>query len=118
MANVEVQATGYYISCVPTHPASPATNNPAVFGQIPGVIMAGADAAGNFVMKRVGVFTLTVHGYNGTAGAAITAGSIIYYDNADASGPLNVNTAAVRFGYALGAVNSGAQTAISVLVGY
>jgi hypothetical protein len=50
-----------------------------------------------------------------TTNAAVSVGDILYYD----SGVINKDSSnGVRFGYALGAVESGATTSILVKIGY
>lgn len=116
MATNIVYEEGDQLGLALTNPATPASGDPVLFGQLPGVALNDVDADGNTVTKFDGVATLSVHGHDGTSNAAITAGDIIYYDTGVPE--LNVNTGEVRFGYALEDVVSGATTAIKVKVGY
>lgn len=92
------------------------SGDPGAVGQIPFVALTDEDSAGLATVQTDGVFKLAVRGHDGTANAAIAAGAIVYWDNTN--GELDVQTAGVRFGYALEAVASGATTTIKVKVGY
>lgn len=95
-------------------PTTPASGDPVLCGQIPGVALAAEDSAGLTTVALDGVFDLPVKGET-TTNAAVALGDILYYD----SGVINRdNTNGVRFGYALGAVSSGATTTIPVEIGY
>ncbi|MEU8158033.1 DUF2190 family protein [Micromonospora sp. NPDC048986] len=103
------------LSLVCTAPATPASGDPVLCGQIPGVALTDEDTADGLTTVALnGVFRLPVKGET-TTNNAVVAGDIIYYD----AGVLNKdNTNGVRFGYALGGVNSGATTTIPVRIGY
>jgi hypothetical protein len=64
-----------------------------------------------------GVFQLSVKGVDGGGNAAVAAGDILYYVDADTP-KLSKKATGHRFGYALDAVLSGATTSIRVKVGY
>ena len=101
-----------------TAPTTPASGDPVLCGQIPGVALADEDAAGLTTVALDGVFNLSVQGEtNSDAGSAVAAGDILYYDAAE---PVKINkdTTGVRFGYALGTVGSAATATIPVRVGY
>jgi predicted RecA/RadA family phage recombinase len=117
MAKNIIYDEGVQIPLAVTDPATPASGDPVLFGNLPGVALTDERADGITTVKTNGVAELTVHGHNGTANTAIAAGDIVYY-NAAATPKLNVNTAGKRFGYALAAVASGAQTKIQVKIGY
>lgn len=118
MANNRVYALGKQINVTPTFGAhTPIQDGDAVVvGQMPGVALTGPAADGTVPVDFAGVYNLPVHGFDGTAAAAITPGEIVYFDTG-APG-LNVHTTGVRFGYALDAVASGATTTIRVKLGY
>jgi predicted RecA/RadA family phage recombinase len=95
-------------------PTTPASGDPVICGQIPGVALADEDADGVTTVALDGVFDLAVKGET-TTNAAVAVGDILYYD----AGVINRDsTNGVRFGYALGAVSSGATTTIPVEIGY
>lgn len=102
--------------------ATVASGDPVAVGQIPGVALDTADdtvaASGECTVQFDGVFDLEVVGTSddGTTGAAIGIGDVVYIDT---DGTLNVDTSnGIRFGYALEAVASGATETIKVKVGY
>jgi predicted RecA/RadA family phage recombinase len=97
-----------------TDPAVPATGDPVLFGQLPGVALTTEDAAGNTTVALDGVFKLSVKGTSGS-NAAITAGDKIYYVTGDTP-KLSVTTSGVLFGIALENVSSGATATIKVEV--
>ena len=106
----------------PTYPASPASGDPGLYGQIPGVCLNDAGDGGNDSGKvdfqTAGIFDLAVEAVDNSGNQAITAGDIIYYDQA-ATIKLNVDsTNGVRYGYALEDISEGANDTINVKVGY
>ena len=101
-----------------TSPTTPASGDPVICGQIPGVALGAEDANGLTTVALDGVFELSVKGENNSGNNAVAAGDILYYE-AGQTPPINKDaTAGVRFGYALAAVSSGATTTIPVKVGY
>lgn len=101
-----------------TSPATPASGDPVLCGQIPGVALADEDSNGLTTVALDGVFDLSVKGENNGGNTAVAAGDILYYE-AGQTPPINKDsTAGVRYGYALAAVSSGATTTIPVRVGY
>ncbi len=94
---------------------------PTSIGQIPGVcvIDAGPSSAYIATIDTEGIYNLAVKGAGDgdSVGTAVVIGDIVYWDAT--AGHLNVDaTDGVRFGYALGAVDSGATTTIPVKIGY
>lgn len=116
MAKNEVYEDGDFLSLVCTDPATPASGDPVIFGQLPGVAQTAEDAAGNTSVACKGVFNLPVKGTNGS-NAAIAAGDVVYYVAANTP-KLSTTTSGVRFGIAMAAVTSGATATIPVRVGY
>lgn len=99
-------------------PATPASGDPVICGQIPGVALAAEDAAGVTTVALDGSFDLLVKGET-TTDAAVAVGDILYYDSAATPHKINKdNSNGVRFGYALAAVGSGVTATITVRVGY
>lgn len=116
MARNIVFEEGDQFSAICTDPAIPASGDPVLLGQIPGVAVIAEGADGLATIKTDGVATLSVKGTNGS-NAAIAAGDIVYYVTANTP-KLSVTTSGVRFGYALEAVTSGATATIRVKIGY
>jgi predicted RecA/RadA family phage recombinase len=100
-----------------TDPATPASGDPVLCGQIPGVALAAEDANGVTTCAINGAFNLSVKGIDQGGNSAVAAGDIIYYVTGDTPKLSKKNTG-VRFGYALAAVNSAATATIAVQVGY
>jgi predicted RecA/RadA family phage recombinase len=118
MATNRVQEVGNRITAVCTAPTTPTSGAPVLIGQIPGVALIAEAADGETVVQTDGVFDLSVEAANNSTGSAVAVGDILYYDGA-ASVKINKdNVAGVRYGYALGAVTSGATATIPVKIGY
>lgn len=118
MATNRVRANGRFINEVATTPAVPASGNPVLVGQIPGVALIDEEADGQTTVDTGGVYSLSVKGMtNAAAASAVVAGDLLYF-TAGAVPPINKDTTGVRFGYALGAVGGGLTVAIPVKVGY
>ncbi len=100
-----------------THPTTPTSGAPVRTGQRPGVALTTEDSNGLTTVAEDGVFELSVKGVDGSGNAAVADGDILYYVDADTP-VLSKKTTGVRFGYARGAVASGATTTIPVEVGY
>lgn len=95
------------------------SGDPGAVGDIPFVALTDEDANGIATVQCDGVFSLAVFGHDGTANAAIAVGDIVVWDNTAGTLEKTPGSAgAKRFGYALGAVSSGATTTIPVKVGY
>ena len=105
-------------SLVCSSPATPASGDPVICGQIPGVALTAEDAAGLTTVALDGGWDLSVKGENAGGNSAVAVGDILYYE-AGQTPPINKDaTNGVRFGYALAAVTSGATATIAVEVGY
>lgn len=117
MARNLIFEDGTQLALAATDPATPASGDPVVVGQIPGVALIAEGSDGLTTIKTDGVATLSVKGHNGSSNTAIAAGDIVYY-NSGATPKVNVNSSGVRFGYALEAVTSGATSTIRVKIGY
>lgn len=102
---------GRYLSQVATQPATPASGQPVMVGDIPGVALVNEGAGGNDPTETSidtgGVYMLLVTG-------AITEGAIVYFVVADGTLTATVGTNK-RFGYALAA---GTSVAVPVKIGY
>lgn len=119
MASNLKQHDGRVLHGAASDPATPTSGTAVVLGQIPGVAITGegegGNASGEVSIDTEGVYSMSVTGVDGSGNAAIAIGDIIYLDG----GVLNADdTNGVRWGYALGAVASGATTTINVKVGY
>lgn len=109
---------GEQLSLAATAPATPASGDPVLVGQMPGVALTAERADGETTIQFVGVFDLSVKGENNAGNIAVAAGDILYYE-AGQTPPVNKDSVAgVRFGYALAAVTSGATATIPVRLGY
>lgn len=119
MATNRVHEHGKNLLLVCSSPATPASGDPVLIGQIPGVALADEQTDGYTSVQMDGVFDLSVQGHDdAAANVAVAVGDILYYDAA-ATVKLNKDaTNGVRFGYALEAVASGATDTIQVKVGY
>lgn len=93
------------------------SGDPAVSGQIPGVCLIDRDANGNATMHLEGVYDLAVNGVDGSGNSAVAIGDILYYTAGDTI-KLSKKATGVRFGYAMGALGSGANGTIPVKLGY
>lgn len=101
-----------------TAPTTPASGDPVICGQIPGVALTAEDSNGLTTVALDGVFDLSVKGENAAGNNAVVDGDILYYE-AGQTPPVNKDsTNGVRFGYARGGVISGATTTIPVEIGY
>lgn len=99
-----------------TDPTTPASGDPVLCGQIPGVALANEDTAGVTTVALDGAFDLSVKGVDGSGNATVAAGDAIYYVTGDTP-KLSKKTSGVLFGYALAGVTSGATATITVEVG-
>lgn len=114
MATNIVHEDGDQLRVVCTAPAEPNSGDPVLVGQLPGVALTDEDTDGYTTVKFNGTATLAVKGET-TTNNAVAVGDLLYYD----AGVINKDsTNGVRFGYALGAVSSGATTSILVKIGY
>lgn len=107
---------GDQISVACTDPATPASGDPVIFGQMPGVALTAERTDGLTTIKRNGSALLSVKGTNGS-NAAIAVGDILYYVSGNTP-KLSATTSGVRFGYAGAAVGSGLTATIEVFIGY
>ena len=92
--------------------ADKSAGDPVAVGQITGVCLTDTDSDGMVRVQVTGVFDLSVTGKDSSdENVSISEGEEIFLD----SGELNKDdTNGVSFGYALGAVSSGASTTIPV----
>lgn len=122
MATNTAFGDGRMLSAVASAPTTPASGDPVLIGQIPGVAVTdegdGGNAATATSIDTSGVYRLSVKGEGSAGASAVAVGDIIYYE-AGQTPPLNKDaTNGVRFGYALETVGSGATATIKVKVGY
>lgn len=117
MAKNIVLEDGNQLSLAATDPAVPASGDPVLVGQLPGVSLVAERADGTTTVKTDGVATLSVKGIDAGGNSAVAVGDIIYYVAADTP-KLSKKATGVRFGYALEAVTSGATATIRVKLGY
>ena len=105
------------LSLAATDPATPASGDPVLVGQIPGVAQTNERADGKTSITLKGAHKLSVKGIDGGGNSAVAVGDILYYVAADTP-KISKKATGVRFGYALEAVTSGATATIRVKVGY
>lgn len=118
MAKNRVRMNGRFISRAATSPALPASGDPVVVGQIPGVALIDETSDGAVTVDTRGVYNLSVKGENNAGNSPVAVGDILYFEAGQVP-PINKdNVAGIRFGYALGVVLTGATTTIPVKVGY
>ncbi len=117
MATNEVFSHGDRLQVACTQPTTPASGDPVLYGQRPGVCEVSEGSDGLASVKFSGVFEFSVEGVDGSGDSAVAAGDILYYVAADTP-KLNKKTSGVRFGYAAGAVASGETGTIPVIIGY
>jgi predicted RecA/RadA family phage recombinase len=117
MAKNRVHAVGNHLSLAATDPTTPASGDPVVVGQLPGVALTDERADGTTSIQTNGVFNLSVKGIDGSGNHAVAVGDIIYYVSGDTP-KLSVKNTGVRFGYALATVGSGSTATIAVKIGY
>ena len=121
MARNQKYADGRFLSLAATDPATPASGDPVLVGQIPGVAQVNEGAGGNAAtatsVDTGGVYDLSVKGVDQSGNSAVAVGDIIYYVTADTPKLSKKNTG-VRFGYALETVGSAGTATIAVKVGY
>ncbi len=99
-----------------TDPATPASGDPVLCGQIPGVCLVNENADGEATCALNGAFNLSVKGIDQSGNSAVAKGDAIYYVTGDTPKLSKKNTG-VLFGYALGTVGSSATATIAVEVG-
>lgn len=117
MAKNRIYAEAKQLSVAVTDPATPASGDPVIVGQLPGVALTGKRSDGTTTVAFEGVFELSVRGVDGVGNSAVAVGDILYYVAADTPKLSKKNTG-VRFGYALGSVGAGATATIPVKIGY
>ena len=118
MAKNVIFGKGTQLSLVPTQPSQPASGDPVLVGQLPGVALTAAASAGAAVtVQTVGVVTISVKGIDGGGNSAVAVGDLLYYTSADTP-PVSKKATGVRFGYALATITSGSTATIQVKLGY
>lgn len=117
MAKNQVYADGTKLSAVCSDPATPASGDPVLVGQIPAVATTAERADGTTSIDTQGVWNLSVKGVDGGGNSAVAVGDILYYVAADTP-KLSKKATGVRYGYAMAAVTSGSTATIPVKLGY
>lgn len=99
-----------------SHPTTPASGDPVRYGEMTGVALVAEDADGftqvDFTPGRG--WDLSVKGVDGAGNSAVAVGDKIYYVDADTP-PLSKKATGRFFGFANGAVTSGATATIEVV---
>lgn len=83
-------------------------------GKIPVVALTNRDVNGNATCQRDGSWLVSVKGENGSGGSAVAVGDELFMT----AGVISKIATGVHWGWAAGAVNSGATTVIEALVGW
>jgi predicted RecA/RadA family phage recombinase len=121
MSKNQVFKPGDDIQAIATDPAVPASGDPVLVGQLPGVASTARRADTNTSIALSGVYNLSCKGVTtAAANSAIAPGDIIYYVPANTPKLSKAvgDAGAVRYGYALDAVGAGLTATIRVKVGY
>lgn len=105
------------LSVACTQPATPASGDPVLWGDLPGVALTAEDANGKATVTFRGEHKVSVKGINAGGNSAVADGDVLYYTAGDTP-PVSKKATGVRFGVANGAVNSAATATIPVRVGY
>lgn len=113
MATNNIYAWRRSLSVQCTAPATPASSDPVLFGQLPGVALTDEDADGYTTVAFDGVWALPVTA-KASADTAVSAGDVLYYD----AGAISRDSSGVPYGVALDAVAAGATSTIGVLLGF
>lgn len=117
MAKNIVLDPGEQFSATCTDPATPASGDPVLVGQIPGVALTDERTDGTTTITTRGIADVSVKAIDGVGNSAVAAGDLVYYVVADTPKLSKKNTG-VRFGYALEAVTAGSTATIRVKLGY
>lgn len=107
---------GDQLSVVCTQPATPASGDPVLWGDNPGVALTAERTDGTTSVKFSGVATIPVKGINAGGNSAVADGDSLYYTAGDTP-PVSKKATGVRFGTAKGAVTSGATASIQCRIG-
>lgn len=128
MAKNVIFEEGDQLSVICTQPATPASGDPVLFGDLPGVALTDVGKGGNAATKTSvqfeGVGEFSVKGINGSGNSAVAPGDVIYYVAGDTP-VLSKKATGVRFGVAMGKpdqtgnlIASGSTATIRVRIGY
>ena len=82
---------------------------------LPGVALTSRDSAGEATVCFGGAFRLSVKGVDGVGNSAVAVGDMLYFLDADTP-KISKKATGTPFGWALGAVDSGATATILVKV--
>lgn len=117
MAKNIVYNHGDRLAVACSDPATPASGDPVLYGQAPGVALTNEGADGLTSVQFNGVANLSVKGVDGAGNSAVAEGDLLFYVAADTPKLSKKNTG-VRYGYAMAAVAGGATATIPVKIGY
>lgn len=88
------------LSVVCTDPATPASGDPVLVGDMPGVAQTAERSDGTTTVNFECVAELSVKGVDGSGNSAVAAGDVIYYVAADTP-KLSKKATGVRYGVAI-----------------
>lgn len=114
MANNRTRLFGKRVSLVITD-GGVAAGDPALCGQLAGVVENAKDANNNAVLVREGVYNLSVKGVNGGGNTAVAQGDKLYYVTGDTP-KISEKTTGVFIGWAKGTLTSGSTGTIEVIL--
>jgi len=122
MAKNRIHANAQHISVAVSHPTTPSSGQPVRVGPVVGVAETNERADGTTTVDfGPAVYSLSVKGVGDSGNVAVAVGDSLYYVDADVgagTGFLSKKDSGRYAGVALGAVDSGATTATSVLLGH
>jgi len=111
----EVQPDGAQVFRKLTAPSTGGVvGDPGLVGDRPCVLLTDQDAAGYATVRFQGAYRFLVEGADGSGDSAIAINGAVYYDTAATIKINEDSTNGVRFGTAVEAVASGAETVIIV----
>ncbi|MCV2395929.1 DUF2190 family protein [Actinotalea sp. M2MS4P-6] len=116
MATNVIYEYGRRLAVPCTFPATPASGDPVIFGDLPGVAIGAEDTDGKTVVQFEGVADVSVKAIDGGGNSAVAAGDVIYYVNGDTPA-LSKKSTGVRYGVAMEAITSGSTDTINVRIG-
>lgn len=110
MATNRIFEDGRKLALAATAPTTPASGDPVLVGQMPGVALTDERSAGDTSIDFEGVYDLSVKAVDGAGNTTIAVGDAIYYTAGDTP-VLSAKSSGTLFGHALEAIASSGATA-------